>query len=75
MIVECIRYKIDPSRTGEFDKAYRRAGALLDASLHCRRWEASRCVDEHEKQMSASSGSRSRDICRASARARCGISG
>lgn len=51
MIVEYIRYKIDPSRSGEFDNAYRRARALLDASLHCRRWEASRCVDEPEKQI------------------------
>ena len=36
MIVESIRYKIDPSRTEEFDDAYRHAGALLDASPHCR---------------------------------------
>jgi heme-degrading monooxygenase HmoA len=51
MIVEYIRYKIDPSRTGEFDDAYRSAGALLDASPHCQRWEATRCVDEPEKQI------------------------
>jgi quinol monooxygenase YgiN len=51
MIVEYIRYKIDPGRTGEFDDAYRRAGALLDASPHCQRWEASRSVDESEKQI------------------------
>jgi hypothetical protein len=44
MIVEYIRYQIDPSRNGEFDDAYRRAGALLDASPHCQRWEAARCV-------------------------------
>jgi hypothetical protein len=42
MIVEYIRYKINPSRTGEFDDAYRRAGALLDASPHCQRWESAR---------------------------------
>ncbi len=29
MIVEYIRYKIAPNGTGEFDQAYRRAGALL----------------------------------------------
>jgi hypothetical protein len=40
MIVEYIRYQIDPSRNGECDDAYRRAGALLDASPHCQRWEA-----------------------------------
>jgi hypothetical protein len=51
MIVEYIRYTIDPGRTGEFDEAYRRGGALLEASPHCRRWEASRCVDEPEKQI------------------------
>ena len=51
MIVEYIRYKIDPSRNNEFDEAYRRAGALLDASPHCQAWEAARCVDEPEKQI------------------------
>jgi heme-degrading monooxygenase HmoA len=51
MIVEYIRYKIDPGRTDEIDNAYRRAGALLDASPHCRRWEIARCVDESEKQI------------------------
>jgi hypothetical protein len=51
MIVEYIRYKIDPSGTSEFDDAYRRAGVLLDASPHCQRWEATRCVDEPEKQI------------------------
>ena len=44
MIVEYIRYKIDPARIDEFDDAYRRAGELLDASPHCLRWEAARCV-------------------------------
>jgi quinol monooxygenase YgiN len=51
MIVEYIRYKIDPSRNAEFDDAYRSAGALLDASPHCRHWEAARCVDEPGKQI------------------------
>jgi heme-degrading monooxygenase HmoA len=51
MIVEYIRYKIDPSRNNEFEEAYRRAGALLDASPNCQRWEAARCVDEPEKQI------------------------
>jgi quinol monooxygenase YgiN len=51
MIVEYIRYKIEPARTDEFDDAYRRAGELLDASPHCLRWEASRCVEEPEKQI------------------------
>jgi heme-degrading monooxygenase HmoA len=51
MVVEYIRYKIDAGRTGEFDNAYRRAGALLDASPHCQRWEATRSVEEPEKQI------------------------
>jgi hypothetical protein len=44
------RYKIDPARSDEFADAYRRAGALLDASPHCRRWEAARCVDNPESK-------------------------
>ena len=51
MIVEYIRYKIDPSRTAEFDEAYRRAGALLDASPHCARWEATRCLEDPTKEI------------------------
>ena len=51
MIVEYIRYKIDPGRKHEFDDAYRRAGALLDASPHCERWQVARCIDEPEKQI------------------------
>jgi heme-degrading monooxygenase HmoA len=51
MIVEYIRYKVDPGRANEFEQAYRRAGALLDASPHCQRWEAAGCVDEPDKQI------------------------
>jgi len=51
MIVEYIRYKIDPHCNGEFDDAYRRAGALLEASPHCQRWEAARGVDEPGMQV------------------------
>jgi len=51
MIVEYIRYKIDPSRNDEFDDAYRRAGAVLDASPHCERWQVARCIDEPDKQI------------------------
>jgi heme-degrading monooxygenase HmoA len=69
MIVEYIRYKIDPSRTGEFDDAYRSAGALLDASPHCQRWEATRCVDEPEKQIVRIEWDSAEDISRASGRA------
>jgi quinol monooxygenase YgiN len=51
MIVEYIRYEIDPGRTEEFDNACRRAGTLLDASPHCLSWEAARCVDDPGKQI------------------------
>src|SRR5437667_12848782 len=51
MIVEYIRYKIDPTRNDEFEDSYRRAGELLDASPHCLRWEAARCVDQPDKQI------------------------
>jgi quinol monooxygenase YgiN len=51
MIVEHIRYAIDPSRNDESDEAYLRAGALLNASPHCHHWEASRSVDEPGKQI------------------------
>lgn len=51
MIVEYIRYAIDPSRNDDFDEAYRRAGALLDASSHCQHWEVARSVDEPAKQI------------------------
>jgi heme-degrading monooxygenase HmoA len=51
LILEYIRYRIDPSRTAEFDRAYREAGLLLDTSPHCLGWEAARSVDEPEKQI------------------------
>ena len=51
MIVEYIRYRIDPSRNDEFDDAYRRAGEILAASPHCRFWEATRSVDEPENHI------------------------
>ena len=51
MIVEYIRYQIDANRDADFDDAYRRAGALLDASPHCQRWEAARCVEEPDKHI------------------------
>jgi heme-degrading monooxygenase HmoA len=51
MVVEYIRYKIDPGRNDEFEAAYRRAGELLDGSPHCQRWDAARCVDEPDKHI------------------------
>ena len=46
MIVEYIRYRIPPERTGEFEAAYGRAGAALRAAPQCLDFELSRCVDE-----------------------------
>jgi hypothetical protein len=51
MIVEYIRYKIDPSRKNESTRPTAAPGALLDASPHCQAWEAARCVDDPEKQI------------------------
>ena len=69
MIVEYIRYAIDPSRNDDFDEAYRRAGALLDASSHCQHWEVARSVDEPAKQIVRIAWTRPKDICRASGKA------
>jgi quinol monooxygenase YgiN len=46
MIVEYIRYRIDPGRADEFKEAYRRAAEALDASEHCERYEVSRCSED-----------------------------
>ena len=69
MIVEYIRYAIDPTRNDEFDEAYQRAGALLDASTHCQHWETARSVDEPGKQIVRIEWDSAEDICRASGKA------
>ncbi len=53
MIVEYIRYKLQPADTAsagqtaaEFEAAYRGACASLDISPHCLTYELSRCVEE-----------------------------
>jgi hypothetical protein len=46
MIVEYIRYEIDPGRTEEFDDAYRRAATLLRGGE--RRKVTRRCSDERQ---------------------------
>jgi len=51
MILEYIRYRIDPDRVDAFDEAYKRAGEFLDASPHCRCWEVARSVDAPERQI------------------------
>lgn len=46
MIVEYIRYRIDPQDAEEFEAAYARASVPLAAAPQCRDYELSRCVDE-----------------------------
>lgn len=46
MIVECIRHTIPDGRQAAFEAAYGEAQAALAASVHCRRWELSRCTEE-----------------------------
>jgi quinol monooxygenase YgiN len=46
VIVEYIRYSIDEGRSEAFEEAYRRAGAALQGSEHCERYEVSRCSED-----------------------------
>jgi quinol monooxygenase YgiN len=46
MVVEYIRYTIDPGRADGFEDAYRRAGEALGASEHCERYEVARCSED-----------------------------
>ncbi|WP_426594922.1 antibiotic biosynthesis monooxygenase family protein [Cellulomonas sp. McL0617] len=48
MVVEYIRYVVPPVQADEFERAYRRAGRVLDADPHCARWEMARGVEEPE---------------------------
>jgi hemoglobin len=45
MIVEYVRYEIAEERGPEFEAAYARAAAALDASPNCLAYELSRCVE------------------------------
>ena len=49
MIVEYIRYRIGEDRRAQFEQAYARAQASLDASEHCLAWELSHGVEEPER--------------------------
>lgn len=48
MIVEYIRYRIDPDRTDAFVSAYEAAQASLRASPHCLGYELTRCTEAPE---------------------------
>ncbi len=46
MIVEYVRYRVPEESSTRFEDAYRRAGASLDASPHCQRYEVAGCTEE-----------------------------
>jgi quinol monooxygenase YgiN len=46
MIVEYIRYQIPEDEARAFEDAYEAAGASLDASPHCQRYEVARCTED-----------------------------
>ena len=48
MVVEYIRYTVPMERADLFERAYLRAGQVLDADPHCVSWEVTRGVEEPE---------------------------
>jgi hypothetical protein len=46
MIVAYNRYAIPEDEAGSFEDAYARAGASLEASPHCERYEVARCAED-----------------------------
>ena len=46
MIVEYIRYRVPEDSGHDFEDAYRRAAASLDASPHCQSFEVAGCTEE-----------------------------
>jgi quinol monooxygenase YgiN len=46
VIVEYIRYEIPQDEAGSFEDAYARAGASLEASPHCARYEVACCSED-----------------------------
>jgi quinol monooxygenase YgiN len=46
MIVEYIRYEIPEDEANSFEDAYARAGASLEASPHCERYEVAHCTED-----------------------------
>ena len=48
MVIEYIRYRVAPDRSEEFERAYRRAAASLDASPHCLAYELARAIADPE---------------------------
>ncbi len=48
MIVEYIRYEIDPARANDLVAAYEAAAKSLEASPHCFGYELTRCAEASE---------------------------
>jgi quinol monooxygenase YgiN len=46
MIIEYIRYKVEPSQSEEFIEAYRKAAEQLNRSAYCIAYELSECEEE-----------------------------
>jgi len=46
MIVEYIRYKVPLAQADRFEQDYAEAARSLDVSVHCLRYELTRCLDE-----------------------------
>jgi quinol monooxygenase YgiN len=46
MIVEYIRYRLDPARGDAFEQAYATAQEALATSPHCLAYEVTRCVED-----------------------------
>ncbi len=49
MIVEYIRYRIEPGQAAAFEEAYREASVPLAESAHCIDYELAHCVEEPER--------------------------
>jgi quinol monooxygenase YgiN len=48
VVIEYIRYTVPADRAEEFERAYGRAGQVMDADPHCLGWQLSRGVEEPE---------------------------
>ena len=70
MIVEYIRYTIEPGRADAFLQAYTAAASILQADPRCLSYEIARAWRSPPTSWSGSSGTPSRDTWRASARTR-----
>lgn len=71
MIVEYIRYNIEPSRQEAFLGAYEIASKSLRESAHCLGYELTQCTEARESFVLRIEWTPRKDTSRASGRARC----